>query len=280
MESSAARAPIFGSIVLAFLLIASPASAQRCVEDVLCVEIEERADSLAFFVVNLRPADVSIRFDVDLQNLAADVAFPAAGAFAAGERTKAFTLHRRDERSGWRYHYQLAWQLGRVGARHDDAYVYALPYAAGAAFAVGQADGGAFSHRGRFAIDWTMPEGTPVHAAREGVVVAVCDSNRVGGIDEALRERANYVLVAHADGTIASYVHLRERGALVRVGDRVQRGQRIGLSGATGYASGPHLHFEVFTLTADLQRQTVPVRFAVDGRAETLRDGRIYRAAR
>ncbi len=47
------------------------------------------------------------------------------------------------------------------------------------------------------------------------------------------------------DGSIAYYWHLQKDGVLVNIGDTVQTGQWIGLSGNTGYSAFPHLHFEV-----------------------------------
>ena len=63
-----------------------------------------------------------------------------------------------------------------------------------------------------------------------------------GGADPELLERANLVVVAHSDGTMASYGHLR-LGVRVSVGDTVNVGAFRGLSGATGFAGQPHLHF-------------------------------------
>jgi murein DD-endopeptidase MepM/ murein hydrolase activator NlpD len=95
---------------------------------------------------------------------------------------------------------------------------------------------------GLYAIDVEMPIGTPLVASRAGTVVAVRDSFPDGN-DRDLEE--NYVMVRHADATVARYLHLALRGALVRVGDRVQQGQRIALSGNSGQTGGPHLHFDV-----------------------------------
>ena len=83
-------------------------------------------------------------------------------------------------------------------------------------------------------VDLAAPLGTPVLAAADGVVVAV--AHTVVGY-------GNYVMIAHGAGVITLYAHLMETDA--SVGDRVSRGQRIGLEGSSGLSTGPHLHFEV-----------------------------------
>ena len=83
-------------------------------------------------------------------------------------------------------------------------------------------------------IDIAAPLGAPVMAAAEGVVVAV-GHTAVG--------YGNYVAIAHGGGIATLYGHLLETD--VRVGDRVVRGQLIGLEGSTGLSTGPHVHFEL-----------------------------------
>ncbi|MFQ5572175.1 MAG: M23 family metallopeptidase, partial [Rhodothermales bacterium] len=60
---------------------------------------------------------------------------------------------------------------------------------------------------------------------------------------------------------------------------RIREGQVIGVSGNTGYSSGPHLHFEVFKVSKDLKHQTIPIRFRIGAtQIETLESGRTYTA--
>jgi hypothetical protein len=94
----------------------------------------------------------------------------------------------------------------------------------------------------RYAIDVPMPIGTDVLAMRAGTVVRV-DESYFDGDNQPGHE--NRVMVEHADGTVARYVHLTHDGVLVGIGDVVSQGQRLGLSGHTGNSSEPHLHFDV-----------------------------------
>lgn len=102
---------------------------------------------------------------------------------------------------------------------------------------------------GLYAIDIEMPIGTPLVAVRSGKVVAVQAAFKDGN-DKDLEE--NFVMVKHADGTIARYIHLKFGGVLVALGDHVLQGQRIALSGNTGQTGAPHLHFDVQTCGPNL----------------------------
>ena len=153
---------------------------------------------------------------------------------------------------------------------------YVLPYPVGSTHAVLQSTCTNATHRGllKYSYDFSMPVGTTVTAARAGVVADIRmefrDSQR--GEDES-----NWIRIQHADGTIASYVHLTERGALVKVGDVVVIGQAIGLSGNTGNTSRwPHLHFHVRRCSSCA---TLPVTFRnTDANPEGLNAQRFYLA--
>ncbi len=88
-------------------------------------------------------------------------------------------------------------------------------------------------HRQHQGLDLAAPEGTPVHAARAGVVVF---SGRRG-------DYGNLVVVEHADGSSTYYGHCRD--LLVSPGERVDADQVLATVGSTGLSTGPHLHFEL-----------------------------------
>jgi murein DD-endopeptidase MepM/ murein hydrolase activator NlpD len=154
-------------------------------------------------------------------------------------------------------------QLGRAGADHDDGYLYRLPYGDDVSFPIIQGYGAKLSHRGpeRYTLDFGMPVGTPVHAARDGIVVLVEDSHDSGCAREECGRYANFVVVLHPDGTTGEYFHLERRSVQVRVGDRVQRGQRVARSGNTGFSTAPHLHFGVYRTDRELGNESLAVRF-------------------
>jgi murein DD-endopeptidase MepM/ murein hydrolase activator NlpD len=151
-----------------------------------------------------------------------------------------------------------------VGATHDDAVRYRLPYPLEMPRMLSQGVDGPFTHQGResYAFDFAMPIGSPVVAARDGTVVRVHDGFSKGGLDNRFVMHANEVLVLHADGTFGVYTHL-SKGVPVHEGQVVKQGDVIASSGDTGLTAGPHLHFAVYRRDADATITSVPIRFGV-----------------
>ena len=164
---------------------------------------------------------------------------------------------------------------------HDDDHLYSLPYASNKSYRVLQGFGSRFSHTGleEFALDIDMPVGTPVHAARAGMVAEVEESHNRGCWDDGCGKYANFIVIRHSDGTTGEYYHLRKGGSVVDVGDTVTQGQKIGYSGNTGHTTMPHLHFAVYCPASWGSAQSIPVRFrSSDGIIERPRRGARYQA--
>jgi murein DD-endopeptidase MepM/ murein hydrolase activator NlpD len=82
-------------------------------------------------------------------------------------------------------------------------------------------------------VDFGAAEGTPIHAAADGVVVSAGPQGGYG----------NATIIDHGNSLATLYAH--QSRMIVSAGQSVKRGQVIGYVGHTGYATGPHLHFEV-----------------------------------
>ena len=160
--------------------------------------------------------------------------------------------------------------------KDDTSYVYALPYEVGTVHRLVQGYFGSFSHKERVALDFNMKRGTKVCAARDGVVVRVKKDSDRGGWGKKYQPFGNNIVIQHADGSRAGYWHLQKDGALVNVGDSVKRGQVIGLSGKTGYAFQPHLHFIVW-MSANGSWQQIPTRFQTSKGIKYLKTYKRYR---
>lgn len=232
-----------------------------------------------FVVQNSELSEVTMTFDFAMENMNSDVKFPYTAAFKPGA-TEAFTLTPGDTNINWEYSFTNYFKLGSCDAVPDD-YVYSLPYAPGTAHKITQGYDGKYSHQGsnKYAIDWQMPQGTPVYAARGGLVVKVRDDSDMGGPDIKFDPYNNYVLIRHDDGTLGHYCHLQKGGVIVHPGQIVKTGELIAHSGSTGFSSGPHMHFCVFVAKDGRERVSIPVKFRDDhGDAVTLVEGRKYLA--
>ena len=198
--------------------------------------------------------------------------------------TTLFTLEPEEGARRLVYRIRYTYARGRPDeVDHDDSHAYLMPFEHGQRYRLDQGYEGEFTHHGenKYALDFAMEEGTPVHAARSGTVIEVKEDSSRGGASTAYAQEANYIFVLHGDGSIGNYVHLERGGAHVEPGDEVEAGEQIGLSGDTGQSSGPHLHFDVRIPTRDGRMQSIPTRFkhhdgtTVDG---DLEEGRYYYA--
>lgn len=262
------------------------AEAESCAPPIDAPEVrvttQREGELTHFFVSNQELCEVTMTFDMTMRNLLADQKFPWTTTLKPESTTEVFTLTPTDPEGKWMYDYTNYYKLGSACARHDDSVVYLLPYLPGRAFKVTQGYNGSFSHTGpnRYAIDWKMPMGTPVCAARGGIVVRAKDSSDRGGSSLKYDLYNNYILIRHDDGTLGHYCHLEQGGALVREGQHVEAGQIIARSGNTGFSSGPHLHFSVFMNHDGRERVSIPVKFHTAAeQAITLLEGHTYRAA-
>lgn len=166
--------------------------------------------------------------------------------------------------------------------RTDAKFIYELPFEKGRRFAINQSYQGKHSHNSgsdsEFAVDFGMPKGTTVCAARQGKVIAIRDDSTEGGTDRNRFEHcANVVIVRHNDGTYARYVHLEPHSVLVKLGQTVATGAPLAKSGQSGWATSPHLHFDVFRVVSARKRVGIPIRFQTsEGVRDRLCEGAYY----
>ncbi len=165
-------------------------------------------------------------------------------------------------KSGLQFMWRIA--LGAPDATHRPPEPYRAPFALGSTYVISQAYPATFTHTtpdSRYAVDIALPDGTPVYAAREGIVINVRHDAFRGGASPAMMDEANVVEILHDDGTIAMYAHLHWDSIRVHIAQHVARGEYIANSGSTGFSTGPHLHFVVLR-NAGFQATSVPIQFA------------------
>lgn len=139
---------------------------------------------------------------------------------------------------------------------YDTTRLYYLPWEFGDDYGIVQGFDGGYGHEdnhlsiGEFAIDASMPQGTPIAAARGGIVEKVVDVHNFNCPDredapDGTECQNNLIRITHDDGSYASYLHIGLGGACVGEGEAINRGDIIAYSGHVGISAIPHLHFDV-----------------------------------
>jgi len=208
------------------------------------------------------PVEVEIEF-TEQDNVRATPDLPRLFVIDPGKSDTLFQINPINELKSWKLALKYSYIIGSPIAHYSSTTNYLPPIAPNASFQISQAFGGSFSHtdeQNKYAVDIVMPLGTPVHAARSGIVLEAEDDFFKGGANKAYSSEANNIRILHDDGSMAIYAHLELEKAQVYPGMAVAAGQLIGYSGNTGFTSGPHLHFAV-QINKGMKLVSVPFTF-------------------
>ncbi|MFL1514647.1 peptidoglycan DD-metalloendopeptidase family protein [Pseudomonas prosekii] len=222
------------------------------------LDIKKQKGADAVFVRNdlYAPVEIELSF-VGLSNVKGAPGKPIRRVLPARSKSRLALLTAISRGKPLVYTPSFQYSMGDPsGAAHG--YRYPFPWRGGP-FRLSQGANGQYSHFGaknRFAMDIAMPEGTPIIAARAGMVVKTENRQTGRGNDPS----GNFVRVLHDDGTMGVYLHLQKGSVSVREGQRVMVGSALALSGNTGNSSGPHLHFVVQRNTG-LGLVSIPYQF-------------------
>ncbi len=254
------------SIGLCFALIAKQTLAY-CIEDWACYQLKSTQNGLEARVENRQPFPITLTLELTTENLQLPDDDSGSYTFTTVlpglQKATLASLYKQNPSRPFRVREAFYWTPGNMNAKHDDSYRYLKPYSKDRNYPIVQGYGGRYSHTGssRYALDFAMPQGTPVHAARGGVVIDLAEHHSRGGSDRRLARYANFVTILHDDNTTGEYYHLQRNGVLVERGQHVQAGQLIGLSGNTGFSSLPHLHFAVYKAKSHGDFESIPIQF-------------------
>ncbi len=226
-------------------------------------------DGVVLTITSTYDAEFTTTIDCKLENAKCSTPLPLTTDSAGRYSFPLIEIKRVNQTLPWKYSYQFHCKPGARRNETTNAYVYSLPFPNQMRLPVLQGRFGKFSHftgsQDEYAVDWKAPEGTPVCAARAGVVTGLRQDFADGGSDLKYRGKSNYIIVRHDDGTFAEYLHLQPNQALVSAGQKVNEGQPLARSGNTGLSSTPHIHFAVFQTVDGNLRKTLPCRFRTKG---------------
>jgi len=208
------------------------------------------------------PVEVEVDFS-ERDNVRATPDLPKRFVIEPGKSDTLFNVGGINELESWRLALKYRYVIGKPLANYSSTISYWPPIAPGQSFQISQAFDGSFSHtdeQNKYAVDIVMPVGTPVYAARSGIVLEAEDDFFKGGNNKAYSSKANNIRILHDDGSMAVYAHLELEKTQVYPGLAVMAGQLIGYSGNTGFTSGPHLHFAV-QINKGMELVSVPFTF-------------------
>lgn len=226
---------------------------------------ESNADSIIVYASNLEYCSVSLLLNFDLDNM---VSLNGNNKIfvlpSQNQKYRITALYRDNKNKKYNFSYKSNICYGDATlTNYDKDFKYHLPFLKNTTFTVVQGYNGKSSHKNEYALDFNMPEGSTVVAARAGIVFELIQTNNTGCEEMDCMQYNNLISILHNDGTIAKYVHLKYKSSLVKLGDSVSASQPIALSGNTGWSKGPHLHF-VCSLPAINKWQTISTVFKVE----------------
>ncbi len=235
-------------------------------------------DKIEIYATNKNPIPVSIALTFNMKGLEQVQEVGQYKVIDNNQSPQLVATLNKKPNEGWNYQYNMQVHLGNFySTGHDSTYVYALPFEKGTEHYLSQGYDGKFSHQGENAIDFMMPIGTPVIAMRDGIVAEVIEHNDDGCPTRSCIKMANSILIYHEDATFSRYAHLKVNSAIVTIGDRVSKGDRIAYSGNTGWSSEPHLHFSIFQIGAGKKGYSIPTKFQTKGGVVYLEEKKTYR---
>ena len=244
-------------VIASALLLAVPAALSA--KPFVVVTEEKQGDQVSLYATLQNTTCVSFEMTLTLTNMKSSAPLPIVRDLTQ-EKTLLTTLTKINPAEKWSFKYRFRLVVGRGNARPDLAHVYKLPFSPESKFPLRSGYGGRAERQvaaNEYFLSWNMPEGTPVLAAREGTVVGIRDDSNEHGLTDEFRTRANLIVIEHADGTLAEYVHLKHQGVVVKLGQAVKTGELIGYSGNTGFTRTPNLLVRISRVNPAATRESL-----------------------
>ena len=208
------------------------------------------------------PIEVEIDF-TEQDNVRATPDLPRLFVIEPGKSDTIFEINPVNELESFKLALKYRYIIGHPLTNYKATTSYLPPIAPDTLVQISQAFYGGFSHhdaQNQYAVDLSIPIGTPIYAAKSGIVLESEDNFYKSGAYEAYNAQANNIRILHDDGAMTVYAHLELKKNQVYPGLAVSAGQLIGYSGNTGFTSGPHLHFAV-QINNGMELVSVPFTF-------------------
>ncbi len=172
-------------------------------------------------------------------------------------------------------------RLGDLSKRIDTIRLD-LPFLKNKKFKILQENNTNFTHNSEwsmYALDFDLKTNDTICSATDGFVVGVVDKYKYSGKGSEWKPYSNYLTIYEpTSGFFIQYVHLVENGSLVKIGDKVNRGQKIALSGNTGQSTEEHLHFSsLVPVNNEDGLMSVPIEFVGGIKAIKLKKGDVLK---
>lgn len=234
-------------------------------QDNFKIYYEETQNGFNIVADNDEFCPISAKIDLDIENLKSSNGNHKVFVIPARSKQHVITeLTVIDRKKRMKLGLSTSYNFGdHTLSTYDKNFKYYLPFAKGESYWLSQGYNGKTSHQNENALDFKMPMGTKIYAARGGVVIDIEESFSRSCTGSDCAKYNNYIVIYHDDGTFAEYTHIKKDGAKVNIGDKVSIGEHIGFSGDVGWATGPHLHFIVFYQRIK-ERETLKTKFLID----------------
>lgn len=245
----------------------------------LKINTEKTVNGYRIFAENNELMSISVRFDFTLNNMKSSLKNKEIIVVPPNtKKMQVAEISTINPKMGYSFKYQVAFNFGNSDQKiYDKDYVYELPFEKGKTYLVFQGYNGNFSHQNQNSLDFNLKEGEKIFASREGKVVALEEKNNTKCAQKECAKYNNFIRILHTDGTFGDYAHLKNNGVAVNLGDEIQKGQLIGYSGETGWATGPHLHFSVYINHINGERTYIPTKFRTQNATpEILKENKSY----
>lgn len=172
-------------------------------------------------------------------------------------------------------------KLGDISKRIDSIKLD-LPFPKNKKITILQENNTNFTHNtewSKYALDFNLKTNDTICSATDGFVVGVIDKYKYSGKGAEWEPYGNFLTIYEPNaGVFIQYVHLVENGSLVKIGDKVNRGQKIALSGNTGKSTEEHLHFSsLVPVNTQDGLKSIPIQFVGGIKAINLKKGDVLK---